>query len=192
MMPTQNCGMPWPTRVKARTAVVPDRPGAEAAIAASGTLITSASTSAYASNDIVIGTASATSCGDRPLVGDARAEVAPGQVAEEEQVLVPQRPVEAELVAQRRHAIGRGRLAQDRQRGVAGQQVDHEEHDDGDAEDHRDGLEDPERDEAEPVEHASPPFSCGVSAARGAGRRRGVRRRPAREVTSLSETSSRW
>ena len=74
---------------------------------------------------------------DRLVEDVGAAEIAGQDVADPDQVLLGQRPVEAELLVQRLHVFGRGEGAEDGMRGVAGNQPDDEEDDDADAEDHR-------------------------------------------------------
>ena len=97
-MPTQNCGMPWPSRVKARTSPV-------AHPARRGRCERGERDADHQREHQRVGQQGQRDrdgLGDqvehRSLVGEAGAQVALEQAAEEEEVLVPQRLVQAELV----------------------------------------------------------------------------------------------
>src|SRR6185436_1097287 len=86
--------------------------------------------------------------GGRLLERDRVAEVSLEQVLEEEQILLPERAVEAERVADHLRPGGGVVLAEDLERRVAGDQPQQEERDHGDPEQDRDQLQDAATDEA--------------------------------------------
>src|SRR4029079_3484842 len=83
---------------------------------------------------------------DRAVVDAALAEVALDQLAHVVDVLLPERLVEPELGADLRHELRRRVLPQDRRGGVAGEQVDEGEQDDGQPEQDGDGGKQPAND----------------------------------------------
>src|SRR6266511_778731 len=79
----------------------------------------------------------------RPIVDDALAQVTAEELAQVVQILDVERLIQAQVLADLRHPVGRGVLAAQRDRRVAGQQVDERKDDDGQAEQHRDRRQDP-------------------------------------------------
>ncbi len=65
----------------------------------------------------------------RHAVGVARAEIAAQQAEHPGEIAVPDRQIEAELVAQRGQRVGLRARAEDDLRGIAGQHLQHQEHD---------------------------------------------------------------
>ena len=78
-------------------------------------------------------------------VGDRQAEAAGHDVAEEAEVLLPERPVEAELARQRGDVLGIAARAQHQGRRVARHDPQQQERHRGDADQHRDQLQQPAR-----------------------------------------------
>ena len=90
------------------------------------------------SSSIVAGNRTANSSRNGPVVDDARAEVAVEQLAQVVDVLLPQRLVETQVLAQAAAGSGAGVLAEDRRGRVTREQVDEREQDDGQPEQDRD------------------------------------------------------
>ena len=98
---------------------------------------------------------------DVRLVEERDAEVPANRVTEVVQVLLPQWKVEAELVADASHQLGRCSAAEDRNRRVAGNEPDEQEDDHAHAEEDRHDLEQPP---GEVADHSAPTPPSIVSA----------------------------
>ena len=103
---------------------------------------------------------------DRPVVDEAVAQVAMGQVVHVDQVLLPERQVQPEPMAKRLDELGPLVLAEDGLGRIAGQEVDEGEQDEGQPEQHRD------RPEESPDDVPQHPLASSARIATSADRRR--------------------
>ena len=97
---------------------------------------------------------------DRPVVDEAVAQVAVDQLVHVDEVLLPERQVQPEPMAEGLDELGSLVLTKDRLGRIAGQEVDEGEQDDGQAEQHRDR---PEQSPDHVPQHSLASSACDAS-----------------------------
>ena len=139
-MAIQNEGVVSASIPSRRTSWSPSRSLFNAANSASGIVISTVSTSVYATRNSVTGNRLTSKSLTAALVVDRLPEIQAGDVAHEDRVLGRQRLVKAKLLVQQRDRFRRGARPQNHAGRVAGDQVDHQKDDHRHQQHNRDDL----------------------------------------------------